>query len=657
MLALAESSVASPTLALALGSGVLAQVLARHLRVPGIVLLLTLGVVLGPEVLGWVVPSQLGRGLYAVVDFAVAVILFEGGLNLELRRLKREGGPIRRLVVWGPLVTLGGATLASHFLLDWSWGLAFLFASLVTVTGPTVIFPLLRDMRLRARPKTVLEAEGVLVDPIGALLAVLVLEFVLEPFPSTVAQGTLGLIRRLGLGAVLGLAGGYVLGWLLRRKKLVPDGLQNIFSLGWVILLFQAGEHLASHSGVMAVTVAGVVVGNMQTRVDRDLREFKDQLTLLFVGLLFILLSADVRLDDVRALGAAGAVVVALLILVVRPLAVGLCTLGSDLSWRERVFVAWVGPRGIIAAAVAALSVAAMNERGVPGGDELRAMVFSTIGGTVVLAGATAGLVARLLGLRLPGRDRVAILGAEGLGLVLGRELKRAGVPVVFIDADPMPATRAREEGFDVVFGDGLTERALVRARAELVGAVVGLTRSETRNSLFVARARELFDVPEGYVALDELHLAAPPEHVAEHESRVLFEGPHDVDRWDVRVRHDDVEIEQLVFEPPPPPPEAGDEEGAAAEGTAKPSFPTGERFVILAVRRGERTFPMYMRFEPREGDRASVALYRPERESALEQLAGLGWKEPPPEPEPDTDAEVEEGEEAVEPTPSAEAG
>jgi hypothetical protein len=292
--------------------------------------------------------------------------------------------------------------------------------------------------------------------------------------------------------------------------------------------LFHGCDLIIPQSGVLAVPLAGVVVGNMATPVDRDLREFKDQLTILLVGLLFILLAADVSLADVRNLGWRGFAVVGALVLVVRPLCVFLCTIKSKLNVRERVFVAWIAPRGIVAAAIASLVAAAMETQQMAGAADLRALVFLTIAGTVLLAGLTARPVATLLGVRLPGRDRVAILGAHGLGLALGARLKEARVPVVFIDADPRRCQQAQEAGFAVVFGDGLQERTMLRAQVELVGTAIGGTPNAHLNTLFVNQAREMFGVPRCCVVVDAMAGEKAPPHVERHETEVLFDGPHD---------------------------------------------------------------------------------------------------------------------------------
>jgi Trk K+ transport system NAD-binding subunit len=380
---------------------------------------------------------------------------------------------------------------------------------------------------------------------------------------------------------------------------------------------------VVSESGILAVTVAGVVVGNMPTHVDRDLREFKDQLSVLLIGLLFVLLAADVRVVDVQALGWRGLAVVAALVLVVRPLNVWLATVGSELSVRERLLIGWLAPRGIVAAAVASLVAGALESRGLEGGAELRALVFLTISGTVLLAGLTGRPVATVLRVRLPGRDTVAILGAQGLGLALASELRDAGIPIVFLDANPQNCRRAEEAGYTVVYGNALEERTLQRGRFDGVGTAVGLTPNETLNGLFVARAREFSRVPRTYVALTKLSSGVTPAVVRSQDAEILFEGPHDVERWDVRARNGDLAVEHMRL--------GKVAEGEAADTDTAASLPSsGERFVILTVRRDERILLMSLGFELREGDVAAIAVHVPEREEAQRLLAEMGWEERP---------------------------
>jgi NhaP-type Na+/H+ or K+/H+ antiporter len=619
------------TLVLAVAVGVLAQSAARHLRVPGIVLLLAAGVGLGPDGLGWVRPSDLGEGLFAIVHLAVAVVLFEGGLNLEISRLRRAQAPIQRLVTVGAAVTTVGGALAAHAVFGWSVVQCLLFGTLVVVTGPTVVGPLIDQLRLRPRVATVLEAEGILIDPVGAILAVLMLEVALAPVDAeSLAEGARLLLLRLGFGTALGATAGLALAGVLRVRRVVPEGHENILVLAAVLLLFQGSEEVVPVSGIAAVVVAGVVVGNLNTRADRDLREFKDQLTVLLIGMLFVLLAADVRLEEVRALGWHGAAVVGALLFAVRPIGVWLCTRGSDMTAAERWFVAWIAPRGIVAAAVASVTANALNAADLPGGTELRALVFLTIATTVVLAGLTAAPLGSLLGVRLPGRETIAILGAEGLGLLLGRALRDGGVPVIFLDSNPRNCREAEEAGFPVIFGNAMQERTMRRARFGGVGAAVGVTQNQVLNTVFTARASEYFRVPERYIAVTNPSEGLAMETVEKGDAHVLFDGRHDVERWDVRRRHGEVDLEPWVFQGPP--------EGAKEKAAPAP----GEQWVALTLERGGRVRPAHQAVAWKASDVATVAIYAPEREEAHRILRARGFvpapaaeSEPGSAPEP----------------------
>ena len=617
------------TLAIALAAGVLAQSLSRQARLPGIVLLLATGAVLGPEGAGWVDPNALGDGVFGIVDFGIAIILFEGGLNLEWSRLKRQEASIRRLITLGAAMTFAGAAALARLAMDWSWDLSLLFGSLVVVTGPTVVAPLLRDMRLRPRLRTILEAEGVLIDPIGALLVVFVLQIVTRPALDTVTHEAGLVAASLSFGLVAGLVAGALLVLAIRYRVLVASGFEHIFTLSAVVLLFEACGAVVEESGLMAVTVAGIVVGNFETGVGGELREFKDRLTVMLVGVLFVLLVANVALVDVLALGRPGLLVVVGLILVVRPVSVWAATRGLTLSGRERIFIAGVAPRGIVAAAVASLTAATLTNQGIDGGEALVALVFLVIGATVIVSGLTARPLAAALGVRLPRRDRVVILGARGLAIGLADRLKAADIPVVFMEADPKRSRLAEEAGYTVVFGDPLDERTMLRARPELVGKAIGLTFNEHFNSLFVRQALNRFDIPRGLVALESLFGEQTSSLIPEDHADVLFDGPHDHERWDVRWRHGEVSVSSFVYE--------GEGDGgpdASESGCPSSSLRSQELFVILSVTRDGRVSPMRMNYTFQEGDVAAIAMYTPQQENAMLELSARGWMPVPEEVE-----------------------
>jgi NhaP-type Na+/H+ or K+/H+ antiporter len=599
--------------AVSLAAGVIAQALAGALRIPSIVLLFSAGLLLGPDGLGWLDPRALGRGLYALVSLAVAVILFEGALNLDLRRLRREGRTIRSLVTTGALITWVGAGLAAHAILGWSFELSALFGAMTVVTGPTVIGPLLRTLRVKPSIATVLEAEGVLIDPVGAIVAALTLEAVLAPDTDSLAATALGVLPRIALGVVAGAAGGALMAFVLRRRALLPEGLDSLFVLAGALATYAVCNALLSESGILAVVLAGVALANLSARLPEGLREFKGTLTEGLIGLLFVLLAADVGVQEMVALGGAGLATVVVLMFVVRPLDVFVSTLGSGLAWRERAFLAWLGPRGIVAAAIASLGAAELTARGQPGGDALRALVFLTIAVTVVVLGGLGGVVARLLRVRAPERNAVLVLGADRVGLALAEELHRGGRPVTLLDANPDHCREAEKRGWTVVFGNALEERTLARARPEQALLVIGLTSNETVNHLFASEAIARFGVPHAYLALEHGSQRLPRELLDRRGIRTLFDGARDVERWNVRFRHGQADRLRVRFAAPPA------ATGAPASGALDP-------YLMLTHERARRVEPMHQGVEPKDGDESAVAVLTEQRPAALAALAARGW-------------------------------
>jgi NhaP-type Na+/H+ or K+/H+ antiporter/Trk K+ transport system NAD-binding subunit len=529
------ASSAALTIAVATAAGIVSQSVARTVRIPGIVVLLAVGVLLGPDVVGWLAPQSLGSALPQIVSFAVAVILFEGGMNLNVKRFRTRARSIRRLVTVGALITLAGGTLAARFVLGWDWRTAALFGALVIVTGPTVVTPLVRRFRLVKPVAIILEAEGLLIDAVGAVLAVVALEVAVEPTGLSLAKGVGAIGIRLGFGTAAGLAGGLLLWVLLRFRGLVAEGLENVFTLALVWALFHASNALLPESGIAAVTVAGMVMGNLKTPARRGLLEFNDQLTVMLIGMLFVVLAADVRLADVRVLGVPGLVTVAILVFVARPITVLASTRGCGLPLNQKAYISWIGPRGIIAAAVASLFATRLAGLGLPGGPQLKAMVFLVIAITVALAGLTGGVTARLLRVRREPTGWV-LLGGNGVSCALAAELRRAGEEVVCIDSSDQRCRQAGTLGVEVIHGDGLSEENLHRARVEVRAGVAGLTQNDEVNVLFVSRAREVGNVPTRLAAMRTSSRYSTRAMLRDAGARALFSTEHDISLWSARM-------------------------------------------------------------------------------------------------------------------------
>lgn len=530
------------TVSWAVGLGLLAQLVAHRLRIPAIVLLLVTGVLTGPSVLGWVHPEYMGEGLGVLVKLAVAVILFEGALSLRLEDLKRAAVEVRGLITTGVVVTWALAALAARALAGFSWPLAILFGSLMTVTGPTVVQPLLRRVRVPRRLKAILEGEAILIDPVGAVLAVAVMDVVLGlsgAHPLSWYGALWAYFGRLFTGGVVGTVGALLLSRLFRRHDWVPLELRNLVALAGVWVAFAAAEALLPEAGLMAAVAMGMVFQRREVPEERRLRHFKEQLTVLGISVLFILLAADLPLAVVREAGWPAVWTALVLALVVRPLAVAAATWRSPLSWREKFFVAWIGPRGIIAASVASLFALALRGAGIPGGDALLAVVFVTIFVTVTLAGLTAPWLAQRLGLTGQSGKLAIIVGAGPLARKVARLLKDHGRQVVLVDRNPGLVSAARREGLEAELGNALEEDTLASLGADEAETLLAATTNAEVNVLAVAIAREEFHIPRAYPVVDVGGVRA--EMVERIGGRLAFGRPIDIRGWEHAISYEPV--------------------------------------------------------------------------------------------------------------------
>lgn len=481
-------------------SGIGAQVLADYLKVPSIVFLLLFGMALGADGLGILHPQLLGTGLEVIVALCVALILFEGGLNLELRDLGRVSGSLRNMVTFGTLITFVAGGMAAHWLGEFPWTIAFLYASLVVVTGPTVINPLLKQVKVDRQVSALLEGEGVLIDPVGAILAVVVLDVILNG-EADLTLAITGLGLRLGIGVAIGALGGWLMGLLLKRAKFLSDDLKNLVVLAGLWGLFGIAQVIRSESGLMATVVAGIVLRGSSIPDERLLRRFKGQLTILAVSVLFILLSADLPIASVFALGRGAVFTVALLMFGIRPFNVWVCTWNSDLNWRQKLFVCWIAPRGIVSASVASLFAILLTERGISGGEAIKALVFLTILSTVFLQGLSAGWVAQLLKITSTEAIGVVIVGCNPLSRLVARLFQERQEPVVLIDTNLEACQLAIAEGLKVFTSSALDADVLEMAGLATAGTFLAVTNNGEVNLVLAQRAIEEFQPPRVFAS------------------------------------------------------------------------------------------------------------------------------------------------------------
>jgi NhaP-type Na+/H+ or K+/H+ antiporter len=480
---------------IAVFAGISAQVLAAYLKLPSIVLLLVFGILLGSDALGLLHPHLLGTGLEVIVALATAIILFEGGLNLDLRELGKVSLSLQLLVTLGTLITLLGGSMAAHWLGEFPWNIAFLYASIIVVTGPTVVGPLLKQINVDRQVATLLEGEGVLIDPVGAILAFVVLDTILNGDTDPM-NAIIGLLLRLGVGAAIGAAGGYLMSLIFKRADVLSLELKNLVVLAVLWSLFTLAQMIRSESGVMTTVIAGAVFANSSVPEERLLRRFKGQLTILSVSVLFILLAADLSIASVFALGWGSLFTVLVLMFIVRPINILCCTWNSDLNWRQKLFLSWVAPRGIVSASVASLFAIALTKRGVNGGEAIKALVFLTILMTVFCQGLTAGTIAKWLQITSKEATGLVIVGCNPLSLLIARFFQERGEAVVMIDTDPECFAEAEAQNLRLIASSALDTGVLEEAGLASMGTFLAMTNNGEVNFVLAQRAAEEFNPP-----------------------------------------------------------------------------------------------------------------------------------------------------------------
>lgn len=476
------------TIILTIALGVTGQFLGEKTRLPAIIYLLCLGIVFGPDVIGLIQPSLLGTGLFALTFLSVAIILFEGGLTLQIKNVAQVSKSVLFLISTGALITWVGGTLLCKFLIGTSWEIAILFGSLVIVTGPTVIAPLLKTVRVNKSIRTILKWEGILIDPVGAIIAVLALGFVVSTEANLITT-SLGFLLRIIFGIVIGLIGGFIMTRIQRLR--VSESLSTLSIFAIVFLIFGVSEIIIPESGIMSVTIAGIVMGNMKVPNINPVKGFKEKLTLLLVSVLFILLAANLRLEELVSLEWGGILVVVGLMFIIRPLNIFASVREKGIGLREKLFLSWISPRGIIAAAVASLFSVTLAEHGYEGSSLLVTLTFLTIFITVVFQGFTAAPLAKILGVFQQGRNGLIILGGNTFCIELAKVLMRNEIPVIILDSNSLNCGIARQEGINSECGDVLDDEFWDDIDKSQMNYFLAATSNNELNSLAVLKASE----------------------------------------------------------------------------------------------------------------------------------------------------------------------
>ncbi|MEO1654363.1 MAG: sodium:proton antiporter, partial [Bacteroidota bacterium] len=435
-----------------------------------------------------------GSSLFYFVSLAIGIILFEGGLTLKRKEIREVGSAIGRLITIGSIVTFIGAGFAAHFLMDFNWAISFLFAALIIVTGPTVIAPILQNVPLNRNVATVLKWEGILIDPLGALAAVLMYEFIISGQGGLefTSHALIEFVQIVLIGLALGGLAAFLLAYMIKRD-LIPHFLLNVFTLALVLTVFVFSDILAHESGLLTVVVMGTVLGNLDVPRLKEILYFKESLSVLLISILFILLAANINMEDLLLLMDIRCLWLFLVVvLVLRPTGVFLSTRNSGLSFREKVFISWVGPRGIVAAGIASLfGIRLINE--VPNAEYITPLVFMIVLGTVLLNATTAKPFARLLKVIQDSSNGILVVGAHKAARVIADYLQNNGRHVVLVDSSTANIELANKEGLEAFQANIFTDTLDEQYELLDMGYMIAMTSSQEVNRYAVRKYHKIF--------------------------------------------------------------------------------------------------------------------------------------------------------------------
>ena len=489
--------------------GILAQWVAWKFKIPAILPLILIGLLVGPiSTLFTVDGSKLiepiwngteglfpGESLFYFVSLAISIILFEGGLTLRKDEVLNVGPVIVKLITLAVVVTFVGAGFAAHYIFGLSFPISFLFSALIIVTGPTVITPILRNIPLKKDISAILKWEGILIDPIGALVAVLVFEFISvgEGGQSFTVTALSEFAKIILFGFTFGFTFAHFLVFTIKRK-IVPHYLLNVFTLASVLGVFVLSDFFAHESGLLSVVIKGMVLGNKQLPNLKELLYFKESLSVLLISILFILLSANIEIEELLLVYNWQALALfATVVFIVRPIGVFLSTRNSGLKTNEKLFISWVGPRGIVAAGIASLFGLKLAAQGEPGAEYITPLVFMIVLGTVLLNATTARLVARLIGVFLKKSDGILMVGASEISRVIGSYLAQNGRNVVLIDTNKSNIELAKSQGVQAIQTNIYDDQLENNIELNDIGFLMALTANDDINKYAIGKFKEQF--------------------------------------------------------------------------------------------------------------------------------------------------------------------
>lgn len=554
--------------------GILAQWLAWRLKIPAILPLILIGLAVGPvstlftahggKLIEPIWNGEIGLfpgdSLFYFVSLAIGVILFEGGLTLRKHEVLNVGPVIVKLITVAVVVTFIGSGIAARFIFDLSWQISFLFAALIIVTGPTVITPILRNIPLKKDVSAILKWEGILIDPIGALVAVLVFEFISAGKGREFTETALLEFGKIVLfGFTFGFTFAHALAFGI-KKNIIPHYLLNVLTLAAVLGVFVLSDSFAHESGLLAVVIMGMVMGNIDLPNIKELLYFKESLSVLLISILFILLAANINMEDLDLVFNSKALLLfAVVVFMVRPFGVFISSIGSSLKFNEKLFISWVGPRGIVAAGIASLFGIELARQGVEGAEYITPLVFMIVLGTVLLNATTARLFAQLVGVFLKNSEGILIIGASAISRLIASYLKRNNRHVVLVDNNGDNIRKAKALGLEAIQENVYSDDLINNIELNDIGYLMAMTSNSEINKNAIDKFKKhfgengsfrvvssdemgnpednpkegLFSQTDDYIKLTNLARKYPSIHEIDLNSKEHYEGLIEISKTD----------------------------------------------------------------------------------------------------------------------------
>lgn len=481
--------------------GTIGIVLSDKFRIPGILFYFMMGIIAGPGVAGLINPQALGNGLSIMITVFVIIILFEGALTLDMKQIRSLKSVLFKEITISVIVTVSAGFLSAYYIAGLPWEISIIFACLIVVTGPTVIKPVLRHIPVSNRVKNVLNGEAVLIDAVGAILAIVTLEFVLTRHE--IILSITGFAGAIITGVISGIGFGFIIKYLVSGTKVIPKSSKSFFILGAVFFSYISSEAVAAESGFLAVVIMGIILSTMNYREKKSILNFKEQITRIVISMLFVILSANFNILYINLYLAEGLTVVAIIIVARFPV-IFLSTLNENFSIKERIFMSWMGPRGIIALSVASVAAIKLRDAGMDKSYTLEILVFMLISVTVILQGMSAKWLAEKLKILIKGDRNIIILGVNSISLMVAEKWRNDKTVVLFVDSSRKNCRLAENKGFACCEGNALDPATYTDVEVEDFTSVLAASDNNEINVLFCTFLKDNFGIKKLYTVLNE---------------------------------------------------------------------------------------------------------------------------------------------------------